>query len=188
MVVKSVITPACHAGGRGFESRPLRDLTDENRKVLVRYRFRLQVTPMLHGTLLVALLLASAGCATPNDVKYEASYSGVNTSTLERMAIEATEMQGYSIANAQPRLHDFAFITFPQRIDPADAVDVGFLVHLVYEVQSRTKKHFSVAVIPRAFVHDHEVSNDQLPPTARARARELADAIRAHARQYEVPR
>src|SRR5215211_1894655 len=34
-VVKSVITPACHAGGRGFESRPLRDLTDENLSVLV---------------------------------------------------------------------------------------------------------------------------------------------------------
>src|SRR5262249_15468078 len=32
-VVKSVITPACHAGGRGFESRPLRDLTREIRAV-----------------------------------------------------------------------------------------------------------------------------------------------------------
>ena len=29
-VVKSVITPACHAGGRGFESRPLRDLTQRS--------------------------------------------------------------------------------------------------------------------------------------------------------------
>src|SRR6185436_9668460 len=31
-VVKSVITPACHAGGRGFESRPLRQINQEFRE------------------------------------------------------------------------------------------------------------------------------------------------------------
>lgn len=143
---------------------------------------------MLHRTLLIALLIASAGCATPNDVKYEASYSGVSTSTIGRMALEATEMRGYSIAKTETRLHDFAFITFPLRLDPGDGVEVAFLVHLVYEVQSRSKKHFAVTVTPRAFVNDREVSEDQLPPTARVRARGLADAIRAHARQFEVPR
>src|ERR1044071_1872523 len=40
-VVKLVITPACHAGGRGFKSRPLRDSTEKNRKVLLRWRFRI---------------------------------------------------------------------------------------------------------------------------------------------------
>ncbi|HVK84369.1 MAG TPA: hypothetical protein VM513_09700, partial [Kofleriaceae bacterium] len=139
---------------------------------------------MVHRTILIAWFLASAGCATPNDVKYEASYSGVSTSTIGQMAIEATQLQGYSIAKTETRLHDFAFITFPLRLDPADVVDVAFVVHLVYEVQSRTKKHFAVTVIPRAVVNDREVSEDQLPPTARVRARELADAIRAHTRQY----
>jgi hypothetical protein len=142
---------------------------------------------MLHG-FLIALLLASAGCATPNDVAYQASYSNVHPSSRERMAIEATEMKGYRIAKAEQRLHDFAFITFPQRLDPADVVDVAYLVQLVYEVETRTKMHFGVTVVPRPFVNDREVSEEKLPPSARVRARALADAIRAHARQYEVPR
>jgi hypothetical protein len=58
---------------------------------------------------------------------------------------------------------------------------------LVFEVQATSKKQFTVIVEPRAFEGEHEVGDERLPGTARARARALSDEIRARSRPYEAP-
>lgn len=139
---------------------------------------------------LLCIIVTSAlvACATPNDVRYTATYSNIGPTQLELLALDATVRQGYEIAKFERRVHDFAFITLPLRLDPSETVDVAFLVQLVYDVESQTKKRFTVVVVPRPFRDDREVPESELPPTATLRARALSDAIRAHARTYEAPR
>jgi hypothetical protein len=128
-----------------------------------------------------------AACAASSEIKYTATYNGTGSFMIERMALEATAGQGYQVAKDEHRRHDYVFVTLPVHLDAADQVDVGFLVQIVYEVEARDRKRFSVLVQPRAYVDDLEVSNDRLPPSAMVRARQLSDAIRAHSRPYEAP-
>lgn len=136
-------------------------------------------------TLVLGVMVAS--CATPADVRYTATYANIGPNQVALLAAEATAQAGYEIAKAQLRTHDLAFLTLPTRLDPADHVDVAFLVQVVYAVKTAQKKRFTVVVEPRAYEDDRRVPEDQLPPSARPRARALSDAIRAHARRYEAP-
>ena len=134
---------------------------------------------------LVVLLLAA--CAASSEIKYTATYNNTGAFNVTRMALEATAGQGYQIAQDQQRLHDYVFLTLPVRLDRADQVDVAFLVQVVFEVEARDRKRFSVLVQSRAYVNDREVGAERLPPSAKLRAKQLSDAIRAHSRPYEAP-
>jgi hypothetical protein len=136
----------------------------------------------------LALLVVVLGCATPNDVTYTANYAKAGPASVVRLAVEGTELAGYRIARGEQRPHDYAFITLPARLDPADQVDVAFLVQVVYDAQLTQKRRFTIVVVPRAFVNDVEVSDERLPASARPRARVLSDMIRKHARSFEAPR
>jgi len=61
------------------------------------------------------------------------------------------------------------------------------MVQIVFEVEARQRKRFSVVVILRAYENDREVDETRLPPTATDRARQLSNAIREHSRLYEAP-
>lgn len=135
----------------------------------------------------LALLTVVLGCATPNDVAYTATYAKAGPTMVVRLAVEGTELAGYRIAKGEKRMHDYAFITFPTRLDPTDQVDVAFLVQVVYDAELTQKKRFTIAVVPRAFVNDLAVSDERLPASARPRARALSDTIRRHARGFEAP-
>lgn len=82
---------------------------------------------------------ALVACATPNDVRYTATYSNIGPTQLELLALDATVRQGYEIAKFERRVHDFAFITLPLRLDPSETVDVAFLVQLVYDTSRRRR-------------------------------------------------
>jgi hypothetical protein len=141
----------------------------------------------ISGSAPLALLVVVLGCATPNDVRYTATYAKAGPTLVARLAVEGTGLAGYRIAKGEQRLHDYAFITFPARLDPADDVDVAFLVQVVYDAQLHQKKRFTIVVVPRPFVNDVEVSAERLPASARPRARALSDTIRQHAKSFEAP-
>ena len=103
------------------------------------------------------------------------------------LAVQATMGEGYQIAKMEQKLHWFAFMTIPQRLEETDAVETAFVVHLVFDVETRGRYQFTVEVAPRAYEGMHEVGADRLPPTAPARAAALSRAIRASAHQYEAP-
>lgn len=134
--------------------------------------------------LVVVLLVA---CTASSEIEYRATYNGTGSSMIMALAFEATTGQGYAIVKYQQRLHDYVFVTLPVRLEAADQVDVSFLVQIVFEVQARHTKRFAVIVQPRAYVDDLEVAEERLPASAKRRAQQLSDAIRAHSRRYEAP-
>ena len=132
------------------------------------------------------LVVLVAACAS-SEIKYTATYNNTGSFMITRLALEATAGQGYFVADEKTRMHDYTFQTRPVRLDPADAVEVSFVVQIVYEVQATDRKRFSVLVVPRAYDQGHDVGEARLPPSATNRARQLAAAIREHSRQYEAP-
>lgn len=135
---------------------------------------------------MVALAIA-AGCATPKDVRFTAAYTDVVPWMIGRFAVEATAGEGYVVVDAVQKLHFYSFITAPIRLDPADTVEVAFVVQTIFETESRGKKRFLVVVDPRPFEAGHQVGESRLPAGARQRARALSDAIRRQARGHEAP-
>jgi hypothetical protein len=136
---------------------------------------------------LAAAVALAAACATPDEIRYTAAYHGISSSSVVRLAREATANEGYVIATEQNFKYSYSFITAPELLEPHDSVQVGFMVQIVYENAARTKDEFSIIVTPRAFAGRQEVDAKQLPPTARTRAAALSSAIRAHSQQYEAP-
>ena len=136
--------------------------------------------------LLLALVVVS-GCATPNDVRYTASYGNITPGLMNSLVLEATYSAGYEVANRDQKHHFLVFVTSPIHLDPSDKVDVAFQVQVVYELQTKGKTQFTIIVAPRAFVDEKDVGEARLPPNARSRAAQLVSAIREHARQYEAP-
>src|SRR6266436_6085003 len=90
-------------------------------------------------------------CGTIHEAHYTATYSDTGSWIINRMAVEAIEMQGYKIASAKGRLHDFLFITYPVRTDPNNPIEAAFMVQIVFELETRGRKRFTVSVFPRAF-------------------------------------
>ncbi len=72
MVVKLVITPACHAGGRGFESRPSRHL--QRPWTIVRGRFSLWTLCLLAACLAGPVLAKQPSKRPADDVRGETLY------------------------------------------------------------------------------------------------------------------
>lgn len=135
---------------------------------------------------IVGFVLA-ASCAAAPESRYTATYSSAGSSSIARLAVEATEMQGFKIADAKVRAHDFLFMTFPVRTDPANPIEASFMVQIVFELETLGRKRFTVTVFPKAYENGKEVSEDRLPAGAQKRARALAKELRVHARGYEAP-
>lgn len=132
----------------------------------------------------LVLLIA---CATPIEARYTATYDVRASWHVPEYALEATVKHGLAIAQKENRLHFIGFLAAPVAVDETGGVQLGFIVHIIYERETWQREVWTAVVRPKAFKFGKALPDDQLPANAQAEASALANEIRAYARSIEAP-
>lgn len=134
-------------------------------------------------------LVVAVACATPNEVRYTETYNR-DTFDMDRLVREAVIDAGYSVEREDQTDRDDRLVTKAIRIAPADHVYVAFVVVIEYggDMNSHSlygETEYAIVVVPHAYDADkHELDHDQVPASARFKARVLSSRIRQHLQRY----